>query len=600
MRDTIYGLFRQSAALNADRPALLHKDAGTYTGLSYAQLDECVSTLSSGLQALGIGRGDSVGILSCNRPEWVMADLAALSLGAIVVPVYHDLPASVLRYLLTDSGVRMVFVENADLLRLVMSIRPHLAALKNIVVFDAAGAVGVDGQVVLRIEGIKDLGRRARRTEGEHATQDKARPEDVATVVYTSGTTGRPKGVQLSHANIVSNALAVLERFRINSTDVLLSYLPLCHMFERTCGYYAAIFSGAAIGYAESFATAADDASLVRPTVALAVPRVLEKAYSTVRERMESGPRLRRLLAVWAIRSANRYVNLKYRRQRIPLLLQAMRPVYDALVLASFRKVGGGRLRLIVCGGAPLDRQIAKILLVVGFELVEGYGLTEAAPVVSCGSPGGHRLGTVGEPLQGVQVRIGGNGEILVRGPNVMKGYLNRPEETQTAIDEGGWLHTGDLGEFDDRGNLVITGRIKELIVTSYGKNISPTVVESQMLKSGYIDQVVVCGEGRRFVSALVVPNRESLVAYAQAHAIPCGDYAALLRREEVKELVGSEIERLSNDLAPYERIKAFALLPDSFSMENGLLTHTLKLRRRNILERYRHEIENLYAARKP
>lgn len=325
------------------------------------------------------------------------------------------------------------------------------------------------------------------------------------------------------------------------------------------------------------------------------MPRVLEKACDAARKRVETGPAPTRALASHAIRQVNRYVNLQYRGERVPLGLRLMRPIYSALVLSRFREIGGGRLRLIVSGGAPLSRPVAKLLLLVGFDVVEGYGLTEASPVVACGVPGSHRLGTVGPPLDGVEVRIGSDSEILVRGPNVMKGYLNKPAETRAAIDPDGWLHTGDQGAFDSDGNLAVTGRLKELIVTSYGKKVSPAAVEAELLKGRYIDQVIVCGDGRKFLSALVVPNRRSLLDFAGTHGIECADFERLLHAPAIRALIQTEIDRLSAGLASYERVKAFSLLPEPFSVDNGLLTPSLKPKRKAIEGLYASEVERLY-----
>jgi long-chain acyl-CoA synthetase len=387
-----------------------------------------------------------------------------------------------------------------------------------------------------------------------------------------------------------------LSRSPLGLGDVLLSYLPLSHMFERTCGYYAPLFNGATVAYARGIETVAEDALVVRPTVILAVPRVLAKACSAVTARVETGSVLRRWLVSKAVGSANRYANLRYRGERVPFTLKAMRPVYDRLVLSKLRRIGGGRLRLIVSGGAPLDRQVAELLLVVGLQVSEGHGLTEASPVVACGAPGRHRLGTVGPPLEGIQVRIGENGEVLVKGPNVMAGYLNQPEATSEVIDAEGWLHTGDQGEFDDAGNLRITGRIKELIVTAYGKNVAPAAVEEAVLRSPYVDQAIVVGDGRKFVSALIVPNRKLVTRFCRTERVEAGNYEDMLGDDIVHELIRCEVQAASEGLAHHEKVKAFTLLPEPFSVEAGLLTPSLKLRRQAILERYAPVIEGIYS----
>jgi long-chain acyl-CoA synthetase len=595
MSRTIYSEFQGSAGRNRDAPALMHRAAAGYEAITYAGLAERVSVLRRGLAALGIGKGDTAAVLSPNRPEWVFADLALLSLGAIVVPLHGGLSVPQVRYILADSHTTTAFVSDRETLELLLTADSDSGWLRHVVVFDDVpdGRAGRTAVTSLRAVMASAEGR-----GGGGCGQGKPlRGDDVGTIVYTSGTTGEPKGVQLTHENVVSDALAVLRRCPVDPSDVLLSYLPLSHMFERTCGCYAALFGGACIAYAREVGTVAEDALAVRPTAILAVPRVLERACSAVTERVAGGSSLRRWLMSRAVRSANRYANLRYRGDHVPVTLWVARPVYDRLVLSKLRSITGGRLRLIVCGGAPLDRQTAKLLLVVGLQLTEGYGLTEAGPVVACGVPGRHRLGTAGPPLEGVQVRVGANGEVLVRGPNVMAGYLNRPEETREAIDADGWLHTGDQGEFDEAGNLTITGRIKELIVTAYGKNVSPAGVESAILRSRYIDQAIVCGDRRKFLSALIVANRALVTDFCRTQGLEADDYAQVLAAEAVRQLIQSELEAASAGLAHYETVKAFALLADPFTVANGLLTPTLKPRRKAIEERYASELEGTYAS---
>ncbi|MCK4409879.1 MAG: AMP-binding protein, partial [Candidatus Eisenbacteria sp.] len=370
--------------------------------------------------------------------------------------------------------------------------------------------------------------------------------DDVATIVYTSGTTGAPKGVVLTHANIVSNARALTDRYGICSDDSTVSYLPLSHMFERTCGYYTFLFAGATITYADEMTTVAKDVAAARPTVLIAVPRVLEKAHAAARWKIEGHSKRKQALVNNAIRDLNERANRRYRGKRVSPWLALRCAVYDRLVAKKFRDAAGGRLRIIVSGGASLNKQIAKVLFVVGFNVFEGYGMTEASPVIACSPVDGIRLGTVGTPLEGVEVRIGESEEILVRGPNVMRGYLGRPEETAEALDADGWLHSGDQGVLDADGYLSITGRLKDLIVTSYGKNISPRPIEEKITRSKYVAQVMVCGDGRKYLVALVVPDSETVVQYARDSVIPFDEYTALLRRDEIRELISGEIDRVN------------------------------------------------------
>ncbi len=419
--------------------------------------------------------------------------------------------------------------------------------------------------------------------------------DDMATIVYTSGTTGDPKGVMLTHHNIVSNASAAIKHCGFTSDDVVLSYLPLAHMFERTCDYYCVLFAGGAIGYAEDLTTAAQDAEKVRPTVVLAVPRVIEKVYAVALTKVEESTPLRRGLVNLAVKSLNELANRRYRGTKIPLLLQIKCSILDKLVASKFRKLCGGRIRLIVSGAAPLNRRIAKAFYILGFNILEGYGLTEASPVVACNALEDNCLGTVGRPLPGVEVRIGENNEILIRGPNVMKGYFNKSDDTVRAIDKDGWLHSGDQGAFDEKGHLKIIGRIKEIIVTSSGKNVAPAPIEAKISTSVFVDQVMLYGDQKKCLVALVVPSQQITEEYARSRNISFQDYAELLSRDEVKNAIKRDIVAAIGELPGYAQIKAFALVPEQFSVTNEMLTPTLKLRRGHIVRRHSKVLESMY-----
>ncbi|MEO0073933.1 MAG: long-chain fatty acid--CoA ligase, partial [candidate division WOR-3 bacterium] len=521
--------------------------------------------------------------------------LASLKLGAQVVPVYHTLPAESVRYILHDAEVTHIVVEDQNLLNNIMSIIDSLPSLTHIVHLGETPASNPGNGRLLPFSRLRTSGAAALTNDPALNRPCPVQPDAIATICYTSGTTGEPKGAMLTHQNILSNVLSAIEWCNINEKDVLLSFLPLCHMFERTCGYYSLLLAGACIAYAESVQTVAQDARTIRPTLMIVVPRVLEKAYSTVVERVLKGPALQRRLMAAALRSHTRYARLRHRGQRIPLRLALVRWLTGLLVVRRLHRLAGGRLRMIFSGAAPLDRRLANIFRAFGFNLLEGYGLTEAAPVICAALPGHERVGTVGRPFPGVEVRIGANSEVLVRGPNVMKGYLNKPEETARTIDQDGWLHTGDQGRFDEFGNLIITGRIKELIVNSYGKNIAPVPIEQALISSPYIEQALVIGDRRPFLSALIVPCRNMLENWAQTKGISANDYHELLLQPRVTELFRSEINRLTASLAPYEQVREFRLIPEPYTVENGLLTPTLKLRRRQVEEIYRNEIESMY-----
>jgi long-chain acyl-CoA synthetase len=575
MGETIYQSFAETVARHPNRTALMYKVRGQYVGITYKELSGLVDSVAAHIQQLGIRKGDAVGIFSCNRPEWAIADLAALKLGGVVVPIYPTLSAPYVEYILRDSGMRLIFVENAERFSLIDAVRGEVPDLANVVIFADSG-VGSEKSFL----SLDDMKGQESSLIGEEAAISS---NDVATVVYTSGTTGEPKGVVLTHRNILTNAFSVSERFQVSCEEVFLSYLPLAHMFERTCGYYAMLFAGASIAYAEGMSTLAEDVARVRPTLLVAVPRLLEKAYGQAMEEIEGGSWFRRFLVSSAIRSLNTYANLMYRKMKIPLVLALKCRMYNRFVASKFRNIAGGRVRILASGAAPLDRELAKICHILGFNIVEGYGLTETSPIVCCHTLNDKRLGTVGTPLDGVEVKIGENDEILVRGPNVMREYLNKPEETASVIDNDGWLHTGDQGRFDEQGNLIISGRIKEIIVTSYGKKIAPVPIESRLAKGKYISQAVLYGEGRNYIVALIVPDRKAIEAHAGAADIRFDDYPALLEHDEIRETISCEVEALTGDLAAYEKIREFTLISEEFTEANGLLTPSQKIRRTKI-----------------
>ena len=592
--DTIGAAFREVAARYPHKPALRFKGADReYRSISFEALADSVDRLVASLARLGVAKGDRVAVFAYHGPEWVMADLAALELGAVIVPLYHTLSPPAAKYILNDSACKLIFVEGKELFGVIDAIRGETPSLAHVVVFDEKGIE--ERGAFLKFDDLVADGARAGRAAG--AELPSLSPGDPETIVYTSGTTGAPKGVVLSHGNIVFDAFAAVRRFKVGPEDTFLSFLPLCHMLERTCGYYAMLFAGATIAYAEGISTIVSDVQKVRPTIIIVVPRIVERIYEAVEQKVVEAPLIRRKLVLAAVRCLNERVNRVYRGEKVPLSLRARCALCDRLVASKFRKIAGGRLRLLVSGGAPLDRKLAKTLHVFGFNIIEGYGLTETAPIVCAATLEDNCLGTVGKPLDGVEVKIGESDEILVRGPNLMCGYFNMPEETAKAIDGDGWFHTGDQGRLDERGNLVITGRLKELIVTSYGKKVAPVPIEAEIVKSTYIDQVALFGDNKKFIVALIVPQRDAIERYAREKGIAAADYAGLLARREITDLVAAEIERATKDLAPFEKVKAFKLLPDGFTVANELLTPTLKLRRKQVVERYRDAIVALYAA---
>ncbi len=595
MQATVYQAFAAVAERWRDKPALQYKVKGRFQAISFGELSKLVDQTTAGLSELGVKPKSAVGIYSYNRPEWVIADLAIIKLGAVVVPIYHTMPLATVEYILNEAEITVLFVETPELLTPLLSRQNNLPKLQAIITFFDQRVESGNHIKVISFVDLKRIGVSAIEKSPELLVPYPAVPDDLLTICYTSGTTGEPKGAMLSHRNILSNVQSAIERFSISAKDTLVSFLPLCHMFERTCGYYTMIFAGATIAYAESIQTIREDVAMVKPTLLIVVPRVLEKVYNTVQEKVLAGSALQRKLMVATIRSFNRYATLKASGRKIPFGLALKRKILNLLVVSKLRKLAGGRVRLIVSGGAPLERKLARTIRNLGFNLIEGYGLTETAPVVCAAVPGEERVGTVGKPFPGVEVKIGKNDEVLVRGPNVMLGYYNKPEETAQAIDQEGWFHTGDQGRFDAQGNLIITGRIKELIVNSYGKNIAPVPIEQALCASKYIEQAVVFGDRRPYLVALIVPARLTLTDYVRKSQLPFQDYSELLKHPEVIRLYQEEISRALMPFASYEQVRQFRLVPEPFTVENGLLTPTLKTRRKEVSRVYQQMIAEMY-----
>ena len=595
MPDTMYASFAEVVRKFPSRTALMRKVQGVYKGITYAELSATVDALAAGLAERGVRPGDRVGIYSYNRPEWVATDLAVAKLGAVLIPVYHTLGPDAIRYILNDAGVSHLIVENPELFANITKILAEVPPLKDVVTMFGQEHKSRAGKELLNFEELRRSGAEALAKNPRLGEPYKPQPDDLFTVCYTSGTTGEPKGAMLTHRNILSNVQTAIPLFSINENDVLVSFLPLCHMFERTCGYYCVLMAGGCIAYAESLQTIREDVQLVRPTLMIVLPRVLEKVYNAVQEKVLTGPALPRMLMNETLRTYGRCAKFKAQRKPVPPWLRFKRWLFGLLVVNKLKALGGGRLRLLVSGGAPLDRRLARVYRALGFNLLEGYGLTETSPIACAEVPGKEKPGTVGRPFAGVEIRIGANDEILIRGPNVMQGYLNKPKETAEAIDPEGWFHTGDQGKFDKDGNLVITGRIKELIVNSYGKNIPPVPIEQTICKSEYVEQAMVHGDRRPFLAALVVPSPLALEGFAREKGIAFKTYRDVLEHPAVLKLYEGEITQALAGFSQYEQVRRFRLIPEPFTVENGLLTPSLKLRRPQVAAAFKAELDKMY-----
>lgn len=576
------------------KPALLRfKEGGRWRDIATAEVDRRVRAACMGLRDAGLERGDRVGLLSENRPEWCLADLAIQSLGAANVPLYPTLLEEQIRHILADCGARAVICSTPEQVAKILAIRGDLPDLETILVFDpppGGAPEGVSSWSSLREAGGRAAGRRPHLFED---LRDAVRPEDLASIIYTSGTTGLPKGVPLSHDNFLSNVRSVVSLVPITEDDVALSFLPLSHVLERMVEYVY-LARGATIAYAESIEAVPQNLQEVRPTVAVAVPRVFEKFYARVMETVNGGPRLRKQIFFWGLNVGKRQIPYLLEGHPLPGALGFQAAIADRLVFQKLRARVGGKLRYFISGGAPLNPRLAEFFWSVGLPVYEGYGLTETSPVIAVNHPGMVKLGTVGPVIPGVKVRIAEDGEILVQGPNVMSGYYKNEDANRQAFRDG-WFCTGDIGRLDDQGFLTITDRKKDVLKTSGGKMIAPQPMENDLKANKYIANAVVLGDRRKYIAALLVPNLDNLEAYCRRHGLGKLPLEEKLRHEKVLQLYRWQVDRVMKGRPRYEQIKTFRLLPRDFSLEAGEITPTLKVKRNVVESNYREEIGALY-----
>jgi long-chain acyl-CoA synthetase len=573
------------------KPALLHyKKDGAYVFLSTDEVRTEVERIALGLKAFGVGPGDKVILLAENGPWWAMTDYAVLSLGAVTVPIYTSLVPEQIKYIINDSDAKVVIVSDRKLWEKTAAVKKDLSKVVHFASFEAEPASGV-----LPFDRIKAGGQEIRASDPHlfEATARTVGPDDTASIIYTSGTTGIPKGVMLSHANFASNVETLAGIIPFNERDTDLSFLPLSHVLERLVTF-AFMSRGVSMAYAESVETVAENLIEVKPTIMVSVPRLFEKIYGRVMDTVLTGSALKKKIFFWALGVGKACGELTLAKKPIPASLLRRRRIAQKLVFSKIQEKTGGRVRFFVSGGAPLARDIAEFFYALGIVVLEGYGLTESSPVIAVNTFDNLRFGTVGKPIPGVEVRIAPDGEILARGPNIMKGYYKKEEETREAL-EGGWLRTGDIGHLDTDGFLVITDRKKDLIVTSGGKNVAPQPIENTLKQNPFIANAVVIGGSRKFIAALIVPNFEKLEEYAKAKGIDYVNRKDLIRDEAVVGFLLQEVDRATPNLVPYEKVKKIALLERDFEIEQGEITPTLKVKRNIVEEKYRELIASLY-----
>lgn len=577
MYKTIPELFFEASVKHYKTSALLHKKEGVYFPISYRALANRVFALGYGLQKFGVAKGDTIAILSENRPEWVIADLAIMALGAVSVPLHTTLSAKALGIILNHCRAKILIVSNSDLLNRVLLSQKDLKFLEKIVF----------------LEKITDIQKKTLRGKifsweamvihhkGQRYQEVFLESDDPCTIIYTSGTTGKPKGVVLSHSNIISNVMAVNEVVPVKDSDIFLSFLPLSHVLERTIGCYMPLLFGATIAYAENVKQISFNTREVMATILISVPRVFEKFYDSIWDKVNASSPFRKKLFRWAIT-----------RQRGTVLGW----VADMLVFRNIRKKFGGKLRLAISGGASLSENLAHFFSKIGITILEGYGLTETSPVISTNREGEVKFGTVGKVIPGTKVKISEGKEVLVRGPGIFSGYYNDPKTTKGSFDKEGWFHTGDLGFIDAQGFLTITGREKEMFVLSGGKNIWPEPIENLLNNDKFILQSVVVGNKEKFVGALIVPDWPEVELYLKQHQLPMKDREKLVKNPAVMAVFQERLDKKINPgLSDVEKIKKFVLLPGEITQENDELTPTLKLRRHIIEKHHEREIKSLY-----
>jgi long-chain acyl-CoA synthetase len=590
---TLVELFLDAVALDRPRAQLWRTDAG-WRPISHAELLANVRDIGAAVRSYGLGRGDRIGLLAENRPEWAWADYAALCTGMLTVPLYPTLPAAQVAFILRHSGCRLLFVSTAEQLVKALEARAELPELERIIVFDD---VSSDDPAILPLRDVLAHGRSKQWSDAEFRAEARlAQPSDLATLIYTSGTTADPKGVMLTHANLHSNVVASTRHvLQTDHADTALSFLPLSHVFQRMVDYLL-FANGTTIAYVPSVDRVAQALEEVKPTITVAVPRVYEKLYAKIL----TATGLKRRLVLWARQVALDWAEIVLAGGTPGRSLQLQHAIADRLVFAKLRAKLGGRLRFFVSGGAPLPLQIGRFFYGAGVLILEGYGLTETSPVTNVNSTTEMRMGTVGRPVPGTEVKIAADGEILVRGPQIMKGYYRNEEATRTVIDEDGWFHTGDIGSIDADGYLRITDRKKEILVTAGGKNIAPQPIQNAVKLSRFVSEALLIGDARPYAILLVVPNFDSLEAWARHKGLHWHDRQELAAAPEVRAKLEREVAARLDGFARYELPKKVLPLPREFSLEREEITPTLKVKRRVVEREYRDQIEALYAESAP
>ncbi len=588
-------VLKENAQKYPEMTAISYKKKGAFISLTYRQFYERVLLLARGLRKAGMQPGDRVAIFSENRLGWAISDFGIQSAGGITVPIYATNTGDQAAYVINHSGASIIFVSNRVQYEKLLAIREQIPGIKLIISYERfLGDLTFPVYTQYQLSEVSHPLSEDERKTIEAQINDISR-DDLITIIYTSGTTGMPKGVMLTQENVICDTIFGLRKLNgLNKRETFLSFLPLSHVLERTGGYYAAFYTGSHVAFAENVQQVMENISEVKPTAMVSVPRLFEKIYSRIHENVHQMSRVQQQLFHLAVDIGRTYVNLKYVEKKSVGMLEVKYRLFDRLIFRKIRQRFGGKLRFFICGGAPLDKTIYEFMWIIGIPVFQGYGLTETSPAVTLANREEIRFDSVGKSLEDTEVKLAEDGELMVKGPQVMKGYYrNRKATEETIVDN--WLKTGDIAEIDEEGFVYIVDRKKEIIVTAGGKNIAPQPLENELKLDKYISQVFVFGDRKPYLVALLTPNIERLIDFAREEKLSYIDTEDLVSHSRILELYSHRIENFNTGLPSYETIKKFVLLPREFSIEGGELTPTLKLKRKEIYKLYRDRIENMY-----
>ncbi|MEA2102779.1 MAG: long-chain fatty acid--CoA ligase [Thermodesulfobacteriota bacterium] len=591
---TVPGIFQNRVQTYQYEPFLRYWDNGKLTSLSWNEISRMVRGVGLGLVSLGVKSGDRVAIFADNSWEWAVCDLACLSIGAIDVPIYPTNSGEEAAYIINDSTSKIAFASDRDHLDRLLALRDKIKGIKKIITFDD---MDVDDRDILTLNGVMALGEKGKKPSMFDERLEAIDPQSDASYIYTSGTTGSPKGVRLSHANFVANVFQLAATHALDHRDEALHILPWSHSFGRTVGLYLMMNAGATISLAPGFSTVPDNLKEIRPTVMVSVPRLFEKLYAGILSQVEQSSQMKKKIFFWSKDIGDRAVDYIINQKEMPITLRLQYGLADWLVFSKLRQaLGFDRVKVFVNGGGPLSVEIDRYFNSIGTSLHNGYGLSETTPVTHTNTFETHVFGSVGPAIPDTQAQIAEDGEILIKGPQVMKGYHNNPDATKDVFTDDGWFMTGDIGFIDDRGCLHITDRKKDIIITAGGKNVAPQNIENTLVADLFVEQAVVIGEGRKYLSALIVPNFAELTSYAKEQGIAFDCNEDLVRKPQIVSFYDDKIKSLMKGYARVEQIRRFTLLPGEFTIDSGELTPTLKMKRKVVSKNYQAEIDSMYA----